>query len=240
MIYITGDTHIPIDIGKLNTKRFPSQRAMSKEDFVLICGDFGGVWGNEREDAYWLKWLENKSFTTLFIDGNHENFQSLHHDFEVVNFHGGKAHRIRDSIYHLMRGEIFHLPTNQNDSPEAFYRIFVMGGASSHDKEYRKEGKSWWPEELPSEAEYENGRGNLENVGYAVDFVFTHCCPTFLQNQISGHYAPDALTHYLEEIAMKVSFHRWYFGHYHLDKSLRVGVDKAFFAIYNQVVKLEK
>ena len=45
MIYITGDTHIPTeDISKLSTKRFPEQKMLSKEDYVIICGDFGGVW----------------------------------------------------------------------------------------------------------------------------------------------------------------------------------------------------
>jgi len=77
MIYITGDTHIPIDIQKLNTKNFPEQYQMSKDDYLIICGDFGGIWNKSAEELYWLKWLNNKSFTTLFIDGNHENFDLL-------------------------------------------------------------------------------------------------------------------------------------------------------------------
>lgn len=43
MIYITGDTHIPIDIGKLSTSRFPKQKSLTKDDYVIVCGDFGGV-----------------------------------------------------------------------------------------------------------------------------------------------------------------------------------------------------
>ena len=39
MIYITGDTHIPVDIQKLSTKRFPEQKEMTKNDYVIICGD---------------------------------------------------------------------------------------------------------------------------------------------------------------------------------------------------------
>ena len=88
MVYITGDTHIPVDISKLNSKRFPDQKTLSKDDFVIICGDFGGVWNNDHEERYWRKWLEQKQFTTLFIDGNHENFHLLN-EFEVVDFAGG-------------------------------------------------------------------------------------------------------------------------------------------------------
>lgn len=53
MIYITGDTHIPIDINKLSVKNFPEQKNMTKDDFVIICGDFGGVWEKDSaEDKY--------------------------------------------------------------------------------------------------------------------------------------------------------------------------------------------
>ena len=78
MFYVTGDTHIPCDISKLNTENFPDQKHLSKSDYVILCGDFGAVWeeGN-RSDAWWLKWLEAKKFTTLFVDGNHENFDML-------------------------------------------------------------------------------------------------------------------------------------------------------------------
>lgn len=33
---------------------------MTKDDFVIICGDFGGVWsegGEDNEERYLLKWL---------------------------------------------------------------------------------------------------------------------------------------------------------------------------------------
>ncbi len=77
MIYITGDTHIPADIQKLSAKRFSEQKEMTKSDYVIICGDFGGVWDGSNEEKYWIKWLKSKNFTTLFIDGNHENFDML-------------------------------------------------------------------------------------------------------------------------------------------------------------------
>ena len=41
-IYITGDCHG--DYRRFSAKRFPEQKEMTKDDCVIICGDFGGVW----------------------------------------------------------------------------------------------------------------------------------------------------------------------------------------------------
>ena len=46
-------------------------------DYVVIAGDFGGLWDGSQKDQYWLDWLNKKPFTTLFVDGNHENFDLL-------------------------------------------------------------------------------------------------------------------------------------------------------------------
>ncbi len=79
MIYITGDCHRNFE--RFNTENFPEQKEMTKDDYVIICGDFGGVWDKDvsgKEEAWWLNWLEKKPFTTLFVDGNHENFDRLY------------------------------------------------------------------------------------------------------------------------------------------------------------------
>lgn len=78
MIFITGDTHG--DYRRLNTYNFPEQKMMTKKDYMIICGDFGGIQSEDPKDKteqYWLDWLEKKNFTTLFIDGNHENYDRL-------------------------------------------------------------------------------------------------------------------------------------------------------------------
>ena len=63
---------------------FPEQKEVGKEDYVIICGDFGGVWDVDRfmvqespEEKNALDWLESKPFTTLVILGNHENYDRL-------------------------------------------------------------------------------------------------------------------------------------------------------------------
>ena len=212
---------MPVDISKLNSKRFSEQKNLSKEDFVIICGDFGGIWNNDNEEMYWRKWLEQKRFTTLFIDGNHENF-SLLNEFETVDFHGGKTHKISNSIYHLMRGQIYEIDGKQ---------IFTFGGASSHDKEYRTEDKSWWAEELPSDQELDVAISNLEANGWNVDYIITHCAPSSVQEAIPLNYRPDILTDFFEEIKNKATFKKWFFGHYHMD----IEIDGKFRCIFNNI-----
>ncbi len=210
MIYITGDTHIPIDIQKLSSKLFPEQKKMTKGDYVIICGDFGGLWDGGNEEKYWVKWLKDKNFTTLFVDGNHENF-SLLNSLPVMDFAGGKVHRVEEGVYHLMRGEIYNLEGKN---------FFTFGGAASHDRAYRTEGKNWWSEELPSTAEYEYGLENLKSHNFFVDYIITHCAPADVQNMIAAHYKQSELTAFLQEIKAKTTYTHWYFGHYHRDIAL--------------------
>ncbi len=224
MIFITGDTHIPIDISKLNTKSFPIQKTLTKDDYVIICGDFGGVWNNSKEDKNWQKWLTEKPFTTLFVDGNHENFELLY-EYPVVDFHNGKAHQITDSIFHLMRGEVFNIEGRS---------FFTMGGAQSHDKEYRKEKIDWWPQELPSEEEYKHAIQNLENINWTVDFVLTHCIDSSSQTLLAPSYSQNDLTKFFDLLDEKLTYKHWYCGHYHTHKS----VSSSKTVLYKQIIQL--
>ena len=52
--------------------------------------------------------LEEKPFTTLYVDGNHENFDRLY-GYPIENWQGGKVHKIRPSVLHLMRGQVFEI-----------------------------------------------------------------------------------------------------------------------------------
>ena len=47
--FITGDTHG--DFRRFLPERFYEQETLTKEDFVTVCGDLGGVWyGDHRDD----------------------------------------------------------------------------------------------------------------------------------------------------------------------------------------------
>lgn len=64
MIYITGDTHGGFQ--RFGSKYFPQQTQMGRNDYMIICGDFGGLWDGGQKDQHWLDWLDEKSFTTYY------------------------------------------------------------------------------------------------------------------------------------------------------------------------------
>ena len=70
MIYVTGDCHG--NFQRFQSEYFPEQANMTKEDTVIITGDFGGVWFGDSRDDETLDWLERLPFTLAFVCGNHE------------------------------------------------------------------------------------------------------------------------------------------------------------------------
>ena len=157
-IYITGDIHgYPKRLSNKSLKLFRLE--ISERDKVIICGDFGLPWCNDKEDEYWLNWLEEKNFEILFVDGNHENFDLLY-QFPVVERYGGKVHKVRKNIFHLMRGEVYEIEGKT---------FFAFGGASSVDKHLRVESISWWEQENFSLYEFDNAVNNLKKVDFKVD-----------------------------------------------------------------------
>lgn len=234
MIWITGDTHG--DFSRFSTRNFPAQREMTRDDTVIICGDFGGVWRDSPEERAKLNELAARPFTTVFVDGNHENMDRLSFQYDITDFHGAKAHIIRKNIFHIMRGEIVTLEGKT---------FWCFGGAQSHDisdgiidpvnfpsKEamrrylrmldaaglrlYRIKGVSWWPEEMPDATEMAHGLETLARHGNHVDYIVSHCCPAFLAAVFSaGKFEPDDLTTYFNRVADETKFTRWFFGHYH-------------------------
>ena len=225
-IFITGDTHGNFDIHKLSSKRFDTN-SLTKEDYVIICGDFGLIWSPEgyggfKESEYWLDWLEDKPFTTLFVDGNHENFDLLD-AFPTETWNGGKVHRIRTSVIHLTRGQIFTLDDKT---------FFTMGGALSCDKAHRQEGTSWWPQEVPNMTERAEAIESLEHHNWKVDYVLTHCAPTEALDVVLHYndmHPDDEYCVWLQEIAGKLDFKLWFFGHYHTDKAVK----SKYWALYD-------
>ena len=73
MIYITGDTHGEYDAFLNRIYQYP----VSKDDIVIVCGDFGFVWDTPYH-RYFLAKLTAEPFTIAFVDGNHEDFDLLY------------------------------------------------------------------------------------------------------------------------------------------------------------------
>ena len=247
MIYITGDTHGGFQ--RFGSKYFPQQTQMGRNDYMIICGDFGGLWDGGQKDQHWLDWLDEKSFTTLLVDGNHENFDLLN-ALPEKEWHGGRVHEVRENILHLMRGQIFTF---------SGLTWFTMGGASSHDIQdgvldpedpdfeqkywllrrmrgmFRVKGRSWWAEEMPNAREYVEALKNLEQVNWKVDCILSHCGPSSVVRKIDPSYGSDQLTDFLETVNQRCQFTYWFFGHYHDNRI----IDDRYILQWEQISGLE-
>ncbi|MFA0814383.1 MAG: metallophosphoesterase [Anaerofustis sp.] len=221
MIYVTGDTHIPLDVGKLES--MPEQN-MSKDDLLVICGDFGGIWDDSRQRQDYLNDLNQKNYTVAFVDGNHENFELLDH-YGVERWNGGNVHRIMENIYHLMRGQVYSIQGK---------RFFTMGGANSFDKMFRIPGVSWWAREMPSAEEYIEARDNLKKADYQVDYIITHTAPLSIIEAFCQPFEEIVLNRFLEEVKERTVFRQWFFGHVHKD----ITVNDHFTAVFQMIHRI--
>lgn len=229
MIYVTGDTHGLEDFHKLHI--FAGEHPnLTKEDYVIVAGDFGGVWS---EDTLFIKlrYYTELPFTVLFVDGNHENFDLLN-SYPVEIWNGGKVHKIKPDIIHLMRGQIYKIDGKT---------IFTFGGATSIDRVFRTEGRSWWRQEVPTFEELDEGIANLHRHGNKVDYIITHSCsdrammyPQIRKVASKKSDCPEVqMLSYIEDNAM---FKHWFFGHFHVDAVLS---DK-YTALYENIVEIDK
>lgn len=249
MIYITGDTHG--DFSRFYSEENSFLKNLTKNDYVIICGDFGGVWDGSEEENKKLDELNELPFTILFVDGNHENFDLLE-QYKLDEWNGDLVQFIRPSVIHLMRCAVYTIDGK---------KILTMGGGKSHDvsdgildksdryfesklkwmkrnyrQYYRINHESWWKQEVPSEYEWAI-LFRMIKIHDKVDFVITHSCPSEILDKISnGFYEHDEVTEGLQRIYNKISFKKWYFGHYHEN----IKVDDRFELLYGRIEKLEE
>ena len=207
---ITGDIHGTLDIGKLAHFFAGRDDEFTKEDYLIICGDVcicGFLASDEAEIRSIIRGLP---VTTLFVDGNHENFKQLN-SYRVDIWNGGKVYFIESNIIRLMRGQVFCIDG---------IKFFTFGGVHSIDKMYRREGFSWFPEEIPSKEEYEEGWSNLEKTGFRVDYILTHTGSIEVVAAMGyGELSNDEveLSQFLQRMADNADFTAWYFGQFHED-----------------------
>jgi predicted phosphodiesterase len=224
MIYLLGDTHGHIDIGKL----YRLSEKTTKDDYIIVLGDFGLFWSDCYIEIFHRISIGNMDASVLFILGNHENYDMIN-KCKTEHWNGGMVKKMSKNITCLMNGSIFNIEGKS---------FFVFGGAESIDKEKRIEGISWWKDEVPSFTQMNIGIKNLDTVGGKVDYVLSHTCPyKVLKKQFEN---PNTSIHktverYLEHLDDKilVDYKMWYFGHLHLDKEYG-----KYRCLFNDVVKI--
>ena len=229
-VFVTGNLHGKLDIEKISVKNFPLQKELDLDDNLIIVGDFGLIWDENIEDEMILDNLANKNFKILFVDGAHENFNLLN-KYEVVELYGGKAHKIRDNIFHLIRGEVYTI---------AGKKYVAFGGGESLDKKYREKGVSYWDEEIPSNDEWENLLNNLEKYNNYVDYILTYTPPSSDLRMIGAELGRNLgkgseLNIKLQNLSENIKYKKWFHSYYHLDLEL----SRKHTSLYNKIIELK-
>jgi len=229
MIYLTGDVHMPIDIEKIIN--FSKQKNITHDDMLLITGDVGFMWSDSSYYKTWFNWFNEQVFTTMFVDGNHENFNYL--DSLPISFYNdtehSKVHYLADNIIHLMRGQIYDIDGKS---------FFTFGGGDSIDKHRRITNVTWWEREMPSKQEYDEALWNLTLYDNKINYIITHSCSSNLFNEINKVYSMvpyyTNINVFFDVIEDSVAYNKWYFGHYHCDMS----INDRHRVLFNDIIKL--
>ena len=207
MVYITGDMHG--DVERLYSKEC---RKLKKGDILIVCGDFGYIFDGSKLEKQVVNYFAKRKFVTAFVEGTHDNLDKINRCRETV-WKGGKVHRIKGNLLHLMRGQIFEIDGN---------KYFTFGGGESTDKDMRVAEGFWWRSEEATPAEMADGARMLDEAGCKVDYIITHEPPARVKSAMllrrGDNDSVNKLNGYLEEIGRSCSYKHWYFGSLHEDR----------------------
>ena len=216
VFYITGDTHGEFE----RIKNFCQQHEVEPENTFIILGDVGLNYFGGGTDRKGKKKLSKIPVTFFCIHGNHELRPSKALGYEIQEYRGGKVwvEPAYPNILFAIDGEIYDFMG---------YSCLVIGGAYSVDKYYRlARGYRWFPDEQPSEEIKRKVESVLAARDWKVDVVFAHTCPlryepveVFLP-MIDQSTVDKSTEIWLEKIEQKLTYERWYCGHYHLAKKI--------------------
>ncbi len=223
MIYITGDIHG--DLSRFKDRRL---KKLKKTDYLIVCGDFGFLWDGSKKEQKILKKLGSKKYTILFVEGCHENYNLLY-AYQPQPWKGGEVRVLSGKLRQLIRGGVFEIDDK---------KVFAFGGGQGSDHDIRKQVKTCWKEELPTEEELIEGIKNLKDSDNTVDYIVTHEPPAMLRDYLDVDpelLQTNQLNASFNMIADSCKFKRWFFGKCHRNKV----VSPRFQAVFSDVVKAE-
>lgn len=222
MIYFTGDTH-----GEQERLSKYALRKLSPEDTLIVCGDFGYIWDDSVREQKFLDRLAHLKCNICFVDGTHENFALLD-TYPLVRYCGGKAHRIRHNVFHLMRGQIFELEGKT---------LFTLGGGEPPESLMQEdEDLQISRPEVPTKQEMLEAVENLQRCAYHVNYIVTHEPPAsirdFMAVESYSQREMSALGAFLDELSKTAKFDKWYFGSLHTDKY----ISRSYTSVFKELV----
>ena len=225
MLYVTSDFH-----GDFTRFQNPQLKKLKRNDHLIICGDFGFIWDNSKQETQLLNKLSKLKYTILFIDGVHENFKLIE-QYPLQDWNGGIVRVIRPNILYLPRGQVYTIDGKT---------VFALGGGDDVFLDM-SENESDEIESMPTLDELEKAYERLKAIDFKVDYIITHDCSSKIKNFLDlnahdGSVHINYLNTFLEALYEKADFKHWYFGAYHLDKL----IPPKCTAVYKEILPLDK
>lgn len=218
-ILVAGDTH-----GEPKHAGFLVRTAANhRAEGIIVTGDFG-LWDHTYDGVEFLDslnaMLRNYNRYLVWVDGNHENFDSLEqYHARAPRSKNGHVY-IRSNILHAPRGLVWKW---------AGKKFMSVGGAVSVDKAWRLQAERekygartlWWDQEVLTASEASDiiraVQERREHGKPDVDYLFTHDCPNNapFRHRLKDDPASHAHRQVIEQVARAVKPKMWFHGHMH-------------------------
>jgi predicted phosphodiesterase len=198
-ILVLGDTHGDVRAVSIAAS-FAKTRGCSR---IYVVGDFGFIWTGRNNTGQINEILKQDGVCLYAIAGNHEDhplWNRLVHKYELPGIPAYSY--ISSNIALFKRTVTFKLDGKT---------FGIAAGAASVDRQWRKAGVDWFPEEQLTDAEVE-----AFPEGH-VDYLFTHDCSNATPWGFNIIVDPDSEIHrrkidtILKKTTPKMHFH----GHMH-------------------------
>ena len=220
MIYLSADWHLT----KEDISNIESLKTLKMDDIVIVLGDLTNDWSKIENNFWFVDYIERYNVQFLFIDGNHEDFKKIN-ELPIQYWNGIKVHQLGRNVFHILRGQAFLLEGK---------RFWVMGGGFSGLSYIERHKDIWQEEEKPSYLEYEQGLEALKKYNGKIDYILTHTPPLRVIKEYTLSDEWSEINSFMDEVATKVNFKKWYFGHFHDNRVL----DNQYEIIYKKMRQL--
>lgn len=216
MILLTGDTHGNF----LRLEKLQNKFNLIDKDTLIILGDVGLNFERDWRDEKRKEFVNAYPFTTFCIHGNHE-MRPWHLSTCLERSYRGGTVWYEEAYPHIVYakdGEVYDFDG---------LSCMVIGGAYSVDKHKRLAFQlPWFEDEQPSDEIKKAVEQALSERNWKIDVVLSHTCPErfipiemFLPG-VDQSKVDTSTEEWLGKIEEKLSYKRWYCGHYHLNKHI--------------------
>jgi len=242
-VYITGDKHgdfVSADDYQKVRKFCADNKTTPEKDYMIVLGDHGVTfYGNDKYKKHLVKY----AVTFILIHGNHDRRPKGYNLKRVYV----SNNQIAGMFYREDRFPNILYPMEYGSYIFAGHPVYIMGGAYSVDKEWRKEQEAieemrgnnvryWFADEQMSDDERDDAWGELQKIADYMDrgllrkepiLFMTHTCPmghvpfsAFLSG-VDQSQVDRRTENFFDQVETLFVDHeipyKWYCGHWHTD-----------------------